>query len=86
VNSISISKYPLQLIRLPTAIQLKSLRDELQHTIGCPDCHAESPQAIRLTWFKTDQRISSNFKAFHPMLALPLRDSHRFAVIRSDSQ
>jgi hypothetical protein len=36
----------------------------LQHTIGCPDCHAESPQAIRLTWFKTDQRISSNFKAF----------------------
>ena len=62
VNSIFINKYSLQLIRLPTAIQLKSLRDDLQNTIGCPDCQAEPPQAIRLTSFGTDQRLSTYFK------------------------
>jgi hypothetical protein len=32
--------------------------------LAAGDCHAESPQAIRLTSFKTDQRISKHFKAF----------------------
>ena len=62
VNSIFINKSPLQLIRLPRTIQLKSHRNDLRNTIGCPDCHAEPPQALRLTSFGTDQRISTSFK------------------------